>query len=47
MPIESDKQPLNSAAAVVDNRDPQKITDLIEQLEHDLAETKKSTAKQR
>jgi len=31
----------------VDERDPQKITDLIEQLERDFVETKKNTSKRR
>ena len=32
------------AAAPVDERDPQKITDLIEQLERDLVETQKNAS---
>lgn len=34
-----------SIPAAVDQRDPQKITDLIEQLDRDLVETEKNTAK--
>ena len=34
-----------SFPAAVDQRDPQKITDLIEQLDRDLVETEKNTPK--
>jgi len=40
LPHQSDPR-TDFAAAAVDKRDPQKITDLIEQLERDLAETQK------
>jgi hypothetical protein len=37
-------QPLqDSVTQAVDRRDPQKITDLIEQLDHDLVETKNAS----
>ena len=36
-----------TAAAVVDERDPEKITALIEQLDRDLAETQKSASNRR
>jgi hypothetical protein len=36
-----------AAAAAVDQRDPQKITDLIEQLERDLVATQKNSSRRR
>ena len=38
-------EPKAQASAARDERDPQKITDLIEQLDHDLVETQKNTSK--
>ena len=35
------------AGTLVEDRDPQQITDLIEQLDRDLAETRKNTAQER
>jgi hypothetical protein len=47
MPHESVEPRPESSAAAVDERDPQKITDLIEQLDRDLVETQKNTSKRR
>ncbi len=47
MPQESIEPRQDFAAAVVDKRDPQKITDLIAQLDRDLVETHKNTSKRR
>ena len=46
MPHES-AEPRPESFAAVDERDPQKITDLIEQLDRDLVETQKNTSKRR
>ena len=41
------EQQRDSAGTVVEDRDPQQITDLIEQLDRDLAETRKHAASER
>ncbi len=41
------EQQRDSAGTVVEDRDPQQITDLIEQLDRDLAETRKHAASDR
>jgi hypothetical protein len=45
MPHESVEPRQKSFPAAVDQRDPQKITDLIEHLDRDLVETEKNTSK--
>ena len=47
MPHESVEPRPESFTAAVDERDPQKITDLIEQLDRDLIDTQKNTSKRR
>jgi hypothetical protein len=47
MPHESVEVRPKISSAGVDERDPQKITDLIEQLDRDFVETEKNTSKRR
>jgi hypothetical protein len=47
MPHDLVEPPPESSSVRVNERDPQKITDLIEQLDRDLIETKKNTSKRR
>jgi hypothetical protein len=47
MPHESIEPRQEFSSVRVEERDPQKITELIEQLDRDLLETKKSTSKRR
>jgi len=47
MPHESVELRPEVSSAGVDERDPQKITDLIEQLDRDSVETEKNTSKRR
>jgi hypothetical protein len=47
MPGITGEQLKDLAAAAFEERDPQQITDLIEQLDRDLAETWKNAAKER
>ena len=44
---DSGEQSRDLAAAAVEERDSQKITDLIEQLDRDLEETRRNAGKQR
>ena len=47
MARDSGEQRIDLAAAAVEERDSQRITDLIEQLDRDLEETRKNAGKQR